>query len=109
MEKSLREIQEEQDKWSNYNFKNRKPYQPLLGAMEELGELAHAHLKMEQNIRGSLAEHREEAADAIADVIIYLIDYCNQEAFDLQSTLNQVWERVAERDWVKFPGNGRTA
>jgi hypothetical protein len=48
----LRKFQQEQKDWSKRNFPTQNtPYRPLLGVMEEVGELSHAHLKAEQGIR----------------------------------------------------------
>ncbi len=50
---NILEMQENHRKWSQHNFPKTLPHQPLLGMLEELGELSHAHLKNEQMIRGS--------------------------------------------------------
>jgi len=42
--KSLREIQQEQKEWSDRNFGPQSPERMIFGMMEELGELAEAHL-----------------------------------------------------------------
>jgi NTP pyrophosphatase (non-canonical NTP hydrolase) len=103
---SLRQFQQEQKEWSDKNFVGKKDYQPLLGAVEELGELAHAHLKGEQGIRGTDVELRSMAQDAVADVIIYLADYCNMRGFDLEQILEQTWGQVKQRNWKKNKLNG---
>jgi NTP pyrophosphatase (non-canonical NTP hydrolase) len=104
----LRQLQQEQKVWADHNFPNRHPYQPLLGALEELGELAHHHLKADQGIRGTAEMHREKAKDAVGDLMIYLADYCNQEKFDMQEILEQTWGEVKLRDWRKDPETGGT-
>jgi NTP pyrophosphatase (non-canonical NTP hydrolase) len=106
--KTLSDMQREQSEWTAHNFPNKKPHHPLIGAMEELGELAHAHLKAEQGIRGTPEEHHAAKEDAIADVIIYLLDYCNQNGIELEETLWRVWEQVKQRDWRKDPMKGGT-
>jgi NTP pyrophosphatase (non-canonical NTP hydrolase) len=99
---TLRELQEQQRVWVAHNFGERPSWHPLLGAVEELGELAHAHLKQTQGIR--LHEnHEENAKDAIADVVIYLADYCSSRGFDMQAIVEQTWEKVRQRDWKKNP------
>jgi len=94
----IKDIQNEQEEWARRNFPDRKSYQPLLGAMEELGELAHSHLKEEQGIRTS-EDHPENAKDAIGDIIIYLMDYCNQRGFDLAAIIYDTWAGMKRRDW----------
>lgn len=103
---TLRRLQEEHAPWAERNFGARPSYQPLLGAVEEIGELAHAHLKAEQGIRGSEDEHREEKKDAVGDVVVFLADYCNLEGFDLQAVVEETWGRVKERDWKSNSSKG---
>ena len=70
--------------------------------MEEVGELSHAHLKREQGIRGTEGEHTLAIEDAVADIVIFLADYCNSQGIDLESTVVRVWDTVVKpRDWVK--------
>ena len=71
------QLVKERDEWVAKNF---PPYDyevpgndSVLGCIEELGELAHAHLKSKQGIRGSQDEHDAAAKDAIGDLIVYLL------------------------------------
>jgi NTP pyrophosphatase (non-canonical NTP hydrolase) len=105
---NLHQLQEEQKKWVKYNFPNRDKYYPLLGAVEELGELAHAHLKQLQGIRGTEEEHKLAKKDAVADAIIFLADYCSMNDIDLQEAVETTWNDVKKRDWIKYPKNGLT-
>lgn len=102
---TLRRLQREQREWSDRNFPNVKPYQPLLGALEELGELAHAHLKAEEGIRGTPAEHQAKKIDAVADVVIFLANYCSQNGIDFQDAVETTWNVVRRRDYVANPHN----
>ncbi len=95
---TLRELQEQQRPWVEHNFGDRPAYWPLLGAMEELGELAHAHLKEEQGIRTN-EDHVANAKDAVGDILIFLSDYCEARGFDLQEILETTWASVKQRDW----------
>lgn len=104
---TFRKLQREQIPWVKHNFAGRPSYYPLLGAMEELGELAHAHLKEAQKIRGSAKEHREKAKDAVADIIIFLADYCSARRFDLQKIVEMTWAQVKRRDWKSDAKNGQ--
>ncbi len=106
-ELSLRQLQEEVRPWTEHNFGHRPSWQPLLGLMEELGELSHAHLKGEQKIRTN-EDHLASAQDAVGDLIIYLADYCNLRGFDMQTILQATWEKVMKRDWIASPGTGDT-
>lgn len=77
-----------------------------MGMAEELGELAHAHLKELQGIRGTAAEHEAAARDAIGDLLVYAMSYANARGWDLEATLGEVWSEVRRRDWVADPQNG---
>ena len=103
---TLRELQEENRLWANRNFPQQDSYCSLLGAMEELGELAHAHLKEVQGIRGTAAKHEAKAKDAIGDIIIYLAHYCTTRGFDLETVVAETWAEVRQRDWQANRENG---
>jgi NTP pyrophosphatase (non-canonical NTP hydrolase) len=71
---------EERNEWVAHNFPDPKipnPQESLLGVIEEVGELAHAHLKELQNIRGTSETLQAEAKDAIGDATVYLWGVCN--------------------------------
>ena len=126
--KTIREIQAEQRIWSDNNFGTDRPaYRALLGVAEELGELAdteaspdhiaalvgalgrlaHSHLKEEQRIRGEDAEHFENAKDAIGDIVIFLLDYCNCRGLQLDFIVDRIWAEVSQREWNE-KGKGKT-
>lgn len=97
----LKEIQAEHKEWVNRNFgENRPAWHSLLGLVEEVGELAHSYLKREQNIRGTKAEHDAKIKDAVGDIVIYLIDFCNKEGLNLPCVIKDVWDHVKTRDWT---------
>lgn len=102
---NLKILQEESLEWTNRNFPVSKPHRPLLGVIEEVGELSHAHLKMEQGIRENEG-HFEKKVDAIGDIVIFLADYCNRNDIDFQDAVFNTWQDVKKRDWIKFPING---
>jgi len=104
---SLTEFQEQVGEWARRNFPNAEKWEPLLGAVEELGELAHAHLKIHQSIRlnEQLQEKRE---DAVGDIIVYLAHYCELCGINLDDCVTKTWSQVEQRDWKKFPINGKT-
>lgn len=105
-ELTFRRLQEEQKPWIEHNFPGRPGYIPLLGAVEELGELAHAHIKREQGIRGPIDELIAAAKDAVADTVIFLSDYCTSRGFDLQALMEETWAKVKLRDWKADPVTG---
>jgi len=100
-------IQREQLAWMLHNFPDATVNQAVLGVCEEAGELAHAQLKFEQGIRGDKGDHEAEARDAVGDICIYLFHWCNLMGFQLFDIIRETWDQVKQRDWQKFPGNGR--
>lgn len=64
--------------WIAHNFPDTDPAETYVGVVEELGELAHAHLKQRQSIRGSHEEHIANGKDAIGDMIVYLLGCMNE-------------------------------
>ena len=103
----LKQFQKEQLEWAKHNFGSKygSGYRTLLGAMEELGELAHAHLKSEQGIRIN-ENHQESKKDAVGDIIIYLANYCSDNDLILEDCIKDTWENVKVRDWKKNNING---
>lgn len=102
-ELTFRRLQDEQRPWVAHNFDGRHDYYPLLGAMEELGELAHAHLKGLQGIRHTPEEIAAKKRDAVADVVIFLSDYCSASGIDFQQAVEETWAEVRKRDWKADP------
>jgi NTP pyrophosphatase (non-canonical NTP hydrolase) len=80
----FKKIQMEQLEWSSRNFGPTPAHRPLLGMIEELCEL-------EAALNAANADGKEdEVLDAVGDVGIYMLDYCNKRGWDLQS----LWERA---------------
>lgn len=102
----FRQLQEEVSEWARRNFgpPHGSGYRPLLGVQEEVGELAHAHLKAEQGIRGN-EDHESAKKDAVGDIVIYLADYCSSNGIDMQQAVEGTWNEVKRRDWKKNPDN----
>jgi len=98
-------IQKQHRIWTDHNFPNAPSDDSLIGAFEEMGELAHAHLKRKQGIRGN--NHEAEARDAIGDIIIYLLHYCTSNGWKMSDIIQETWDEVSKRDWIKNPENGR--
>jgi len=102
---TLHSLQEQQKPWVKHNFGERPTVWPLLGLVEELGELCHAVLKDWQGIRTN-EDHTAAAKDAIGDLVIFLSDYCSSRCFDLQQIVEDTWAKVQKRDWKADPKNG---
>ncbi len=103
----LKKVQEEHRVWQLLNFGPPSDVESLIGVTEELGELSHAYLKKRQNIRKN-EDHEAKMSDAVGDLLIYLIGFCNAKNFDLEEILEETWSQVSQRDWVKFPNNGKS-
>lgn len=105
--RSMNTMQQEHRAWRQRNFPGQVPYQPILGAAEEVGELAHAYLKMEQGIRGTQEELDAKIDDAIGDLCIYLFSFCNMTDRNLLVLINKAWDEVRQRNWILYPTTGR--
>jgi len=103
--KQIIEVQEEIKMWSYHNFGNRPSYQMILGMMEELGELSHHYIKREQKIRTN-EDHDEGIEDSLADLCIYLLDFCANENIDFELAFNKAWEQVKKRNWKSNSKDG---
>lgn len=66
-------LQPEQAEWSMRNFGPKDKHQPLLGIIEELGELEEAMEELD----------RAKALDAAGDIVVYTADFCTQWGWDL--------------------------
>jgi NTP pyrophosphatase (non-canonical NTP hydrolase) len=102
----LGKLQAEAKVWTDHNFPNAQPFEPLLGISEEVGELHHAWLKKFQGIRGTKSEHDSNMGDALGDIIIYMLHFANIEGFDLEFEVGKAWDIVRQRDWKANPTTG---
>ncbi len=103
---SLNILQDQHKKWIEHNFPNATSDMQFKGLVEEVGELAHALLKREQNIRGSQENYNEKIKDAIGDIVIFLSGFCIQEGLDLHKCVFDTWKEVQKRDWIEYPLHG---
>lgn len=105
---AIHELQEEHREWLEHNFPYQRLHDALLGIAEEVGELAHAHLKFSQGIRGMTREaYVEKASDALGDIFIYMMSYANTNGFDLETCIGEAWRGVRDRDWQASPEDGK--
>lgn len=101
----LDQIQSEAKVGTDHNFPDAIDSHPLVGAVEEIGELCHAWLKEEQGIRGT--DHDNEARDAIGDVIIYLLHFCIKQLV-VKRYYSTSMESCQPTRLEKNPENGKT-
>lgn len=97
----ISELQDEHLEWAQYNFdpNSRKPIMMVLGIVEEMGELAHAILKGEQGIRGTQEKFDIIAKDAIGDMFVFMMGFCNARGWSLENIVLETWGRVRQRNW----------
>lgn len=101
------QLQSEQHEWSARNFPNATPDEPFMGIVEEVGELSHALLKGKQGIRGTPEEHEAAAKDALGDIFIFMLHFCNLRGWNLHDIVTETWNGVvAKRDWRANPKDG---
>lgn len=106
MSNSIERLQGRHKEWVIKNFPDQMPHDALLGIAEEVGELCHAHLKHEQRIRGMDDEaYVEAASDALGDIFIYMMSYCNTNGFNLSQCIFNAWNQVEQRDWQANPND----
>ena len=86
-----KKIQKEVKAWTDYNFPQAEPWQPLLGIVEEIGEYQDSYTVLEQE-------------DALADAMIYLIDFANKMEIDLDSDLGKPTASSYPEDYLRSMG-----
>jgi hypothetical protein len=73
-----------------------------------LGKLSHSHIKLDQKIRMN-EQHREVSEKAIYNILNICYNAVEADGqFSFFEELKKVWTQVRQRDWIKFPKNGRT-
>ena len=97
----LDQLQREVGDWSFQQFGVDQPdLYPLLGVSEEYGELVHSVLKIQQGIRLDDEDVGKEAEkDAVGDMIVYLLDFCERRGLDASECVEKAWGEVSKREW----------
>ena len=72
---------------------NSTPAAQLLKALSEMGELADATTK----------NNREDAMDAVGDVLVCLINYCALQDFNLVDCLEIAYDQIKNRKGTLLP------
>lgn len=104
--KDLNDIQDFLGDWQKRNFGEQESWKCLLGLQEELGELSHSWLKRSQNIRIE-ENHDEKIKDAVGDIFIYLMNFCNLDGIKFTDCLKVALDEISNRDWMKNKVDGR--
>lgn len=74
--------------------------------MNIIGELAHHHLKLEQNIRGTKDLHRKKIMYMLQALFTQLVMLARTYYLDFDECLAKTWNIVKMRDWTKNRANG---
>jgi NTP pyrophosphatase (non-canonical NTP hydrolase) len=87
--KALNDLKNRVGEWTNRNFSY---HDPAMGMLEEVGEMAHCFLKAGQRIRGFDKEDhfRKKFADALADIGIYCLNFCDIEGVVIQTVYTKL-------------------
>ncbi len=72
---------------------NSTPAAQLLKAFSEMGELADATTK----------NNRDDAMDAVGDVLVCLINYCALQDFNLVDCLELAYDQIKHRRGILLP------
>ena len=72
---------------------NSTPATQLLKAVSEMGELADATIK----------NNREDAMDAVGDILVCLINYCALQDFNLVDCLEMSYDQIKHRKGTLLP------
>lgn len=108
---SLPRFQYEVVEWADRNFGSVPRHLPLLGMVEEIGELAHVVLKSSQGIRGMDDDQKRRAAemDAIGDLVVFLANFCAKSGYSLEQCIEAAWAEVKQRDWTRDKQHGTSS
>lgn len=91
----IKQIQRDHAVWLAENFPNYEAWECVVGAQEELGELAAAFLKAHQciNKKDPAAER-----DAVGDIIIFLMGFCTARGYAIEDCIREAWSVVRTRN-----------
>ena len=98
--------------WAQRNFGDNSglgAIGPMMGIVEEVGELYHTRLKAIQRIREGANKEAldEDEVDALGDILVYMMDYAGRRKLSLAKCFLDAWLKVKDRDWVTWPSTGR--
>lgn len=113
MLKDLQTLQREVADWSRENFGDNVSkwtgqklfsQNALTGLVEEVGDLNGITIQYHQGRRGydptteeGQKKYVSNRNDAIADIMIFLMDYCDREGVDLLTVVNDTWTNIVSK------------
>lgn len=101
---NLATLQSEHAAWLADRFGHhgdRLPDMTFAGIVEEVGELAHHHLKQQQGTHESDSKHEAGAKDAVGDIVIFLCGYCTSRGWSIAEIVEAVWANVQTREYER--------
>ena len=109
----LNELQKQLGRWYERELKGKDETMlqtvtlQALGMTEEAGELAHAILKAQQEIRGYSDPGRvyTEVVDAVCDSMVFGMVLLWSMECSIENSLSNVIEKVLSRTWREDPEN----
>lgn len=72
-----------------------------------VGQLAHAHLKSRQGIRGSAEERMNKVRRAVEQLHETIHAACIMHGLTIEETIAITWAEVSKRDWRAAPVTGQ--
>lgn len=79
--------------------KDKQTLRVMVGAAEELGEVARCVLKRSQEIRATEHVWTSRAEEEIGDVCVFLMQLCALLGLDFEACIERAAQKVLGRDW----------
>jgi NTP pyrophosphatase (non-canonical NTP hydrolase) len=96
----LSDLQTDLHEWQRERFPDSGAEESLMGALEELGELAHATLKGKQGLEGERFSTGPEAEkDAIGDCVVFLMQYASSRGYDIEECIEAAAGEALAREY----------
>lgn len=106
--KTAKNIQAILKVWHSHNFPDITADEQFKLIIEEIGEFARADIKSSRMIKGFTKDIGEqEIINEMGDILVGIYNYCSIKHISVQECIDKAAEKVLQRDWRKFPQNGR--
>jgi NTP pyrophosphatase (non-canonical NTP hydrolase) len=90
--------------WHDHNFPIARPGKAervILKIGEELGELNRAYINKFDGIKGTKAHWVNKACDAIGDIILATLVYCNEGGYSINECLTLSWDELRDEEKLR--------
>lgn len=95
-------FQKEVYDWVIENFPNMKSEDELIGISSEFGELCHHFRDRKNHVKGVTEYHDAEIKDAVGDMLLNLLCFCEMENINSYKCLLESWNLVRIRSYKKY-------